>query len=51
MKRNEKDDRNVWKTNENDYVGLLLTKTSQKNVYKKNRKEILMDIASRDGES
>jgi hypothetical protein len=51
MKKNEKDNRNVSKTNENYYVRLLLTKTFQKNVYKKNRKEILMDIVSKAGHS
>jgi hypothetical protein len=35
MKKNEKDNRNASKTNENDYVRLLLTKSFQKNVYKK----------------
>jgi hypothetical protein len=29
MKKNEKDDRNMWKTNENDDVRLLLTETFQ----------------------
>jgi hypothetical protein len=47
MKKNEKDNRNVSKTNENDYVRLLLTKTFQKTFIKKNRKEILMDIVSK----
>jgi hypothetical protein len=30
MKKDEKDDRNMWKTNENDDVRLLLTETFQK---------------------
>jgi hypothetical protein len=51
MKKNEKDNRNVSKTNENDYVRLLLTKTFQKTFIKKNRKEILMDIVSKAGHS
>jgi hypothetical protein len=49
--KKRKRQQNVLKTNDNDYVRLLQTKTFQKKVCKKNRKEILMDIVSKDDHS
>jgi hypothetical protein len=51
MKKLKKTTEMCRRLTKNDYVRLLLTKTFQKNVCKKNRKEILMDIVSKAGHS